>query len=139
MLFEEYNETCIMQSCMQHYSVIFFKYRQNRISFTKIQTKYVREYYFEHVPANSIRFMLTIYNLLTVKIYLSGRLGANELKTAQIFYLVLPISKINKSNFCKIKILDLKEITGQNASRDSKFFSFDQSALIKTLKTEARF
>lgn len=123
-----------MQSCMQHYSVICFKYRKNRISFTKIQTKYVREYYFEHVPANSIRFMLTIYNLLTVKIYLSGRLGANELKTAQIFYLVLPISKINKSNVCQIKILDLKEITGQNASRYIKLFSFDQSALIKTLK-----
>lgn len=78
--------------------------------------------------------MLTIYNLLTVKIYLSGRLGANELKTAQIFYLVLPISKINKSYVCQIKILDLKEITGQNASRYSKLFSFDQSALIKTLK-----
>lgn len=90
---------------MQDYSVICFKYRQNRISFTKIQTKYVREYYVEHVPANSIRFMLTIYNLLTIKIYLSGRLGANELKTAQIFYLVLRISKINtvKATFVKSK------------------------------------
>lgn len=44
-------------------------------------------------------------------IYSSGRLEANELKKAQILYLVLPISTIDKNNFCKIKILDkfLKE------------------------------
>lgn len=69
-------------------------------------------------------------------IYSSGRLGAYELKKAQIFYLVSPISTVNKNSFCKIKILDkfLEENYGQNASKDRNLFYFDQSAVIRMLK-----
>lgn len=61
-------------------------------------------------------------------IYSSGQLEANELKKAQILYLVLPISSINKNNFCKIKILDkfLKENYGQNALKEICFILINQ-------------